>query len=214
MQKGLNEFSSVGKLHTLDAAVGVLDELIIAGAFSFLPGDSFGIAVFIDRPHGVGVEGGSDVVVLARFNEMAGFLDLFGQLFAPRGHPCELARHVDKFLNPPGDFLKIALHARAAVAENLSSAALIPVDPACLDDLIQNPSLFAPAFHFSFCFHSHSHSSVSFLTWDLIESRRPGKPARPLCRCEYTRGWNRDRVSERFPVHGFQSVPIPADNAL
>src|SRR5207247_10111429 len=42
MQKGLNEFCSVGKLHTIDPAVGVLDELIIAGAFSFLPGDSFG----------------------------------------------------------------------------------------------------------------------------------------------------------------------------
>jgi len=91
MQKGLNEFSSVGKLHTLDAAAGVLDELIIAGALSFLPGDSFGIAVFIDRPHGVGVEGGSDVVVLARFNEMAGFLGLFGQFLAAGGHAREFA---------------------------------------------------------------------------------------------------------------------------
>jgi hypothetical protein len=116
MQKRLHEFSFVRQLHPLDGTSGILDELVVAGAFSFLPGDPLGIAVFVDRPHGIGVEAGGSIIVLTRFDEMAGTLGFFCQRLPARRDAREFARDIDKFLYSTGDFLKIALYAGAAVA--------------------------------------------------------------------------------------------------
>ena len=72
MQDRLNLFSFVGKLDPLDGTAGVLNKFIVASALSCLPGNALGIAVFVNRPHGIGIETGGDVVMFARFGKVAG----------------------------------------------------------------------------------------------------------------------------------------------
>ena len=68
MQNRLDFLAFVRQLDAFDGPAGVLDKLVVAGALALLPGDALAVAVFVDRPHGVGVEAGGDVVVLARFS--------------------------------------------------------------------------------------------------------------------------------------------------
>jgi hypothetical protein len=66
-----------------------------------------GVAVFVNRPHSIGVKTGSDVVVLARFGIFAGGFGSAPLLVAARGSAGELARDIDKLLDTSTDFLKI-----------------------------------------------------------------------------------------------------------
>src|SRR4030095_16139196 len=136
---------------------------VIASAFSFLPTHTLRIAIFVNRPHGIGIETGGDVVVFARFGEVAGGFGGASFVFATRGGVAKLARDIDELLNSPANFLEISLHAGSAVAENFPSAALIPIDAARLDHLVKEPTLLAPAAHFSFGLQSRGHSSTSRL---------------------------------------------------
>jgi hypothetical protein len=61
-------------------------------------------------------------------------------------------------LDARADFVKIALRGGSAVAEYFASSPLIPIDAAVLNDLIEEPALFAPAAHFAFGFDSHGAS--------------------------------------------------------
>src|SRR5205823_10736427 len=133
------------------------DEIVIASALSFLPAHALRVAIFVNRPHRIGVETGGDVVVIARFGKVAGGLGFTALLFPASSGATKLARNINEFLNSPANFLEISLHARPAVAENFAGAALIPVDAAGLDHLIKEPTLFAPAAYFSLGLQSHGH---------------------------------------------------------
>src|SRR5215467_14633454 len=87
-------FSLVGQFDTLDGPAGVLDEFVIAGAFPFLPTDAVRVAVFVDRPHAIGVKTGSNIVVLASFGIFAGGFGLAALHFAACGSARELARDI------------------------------------------------------------------------------------------------------------------------
>src|SRR5581483_5152651 len=165
MQDGLNLFAVVGQLDPLDGPAGIFDKLVIAGAFALRPAHALGVAVFVDRPHGVGVKAGGDVVVFARFGAAAGRLGLAPLFFAARRGAAELARNIDELLNARADFLEIAGHARAAVAENFAAPALVPVDAAGLNHLVEKPALLAPAAHFAFGFKPHGHRKFSVEFW-------------------------------------------------
>src|ERR1043165_9915534 len=172
MQKRLNELSFVRKLNALDGSSRVLNKLVIANPFSFLPGDTLRIAVFINRPHGIGVENGSDEIVFPRFHQMTVSFRFTPQGFTPLGDPGELPWNVGELLDPARYLLKITLHARSAIAENFSGASLIPIYAAGLDYLIQNPPLFPPAFHFPLCFDSHGRTLPPLSGERSIRDRR------------------------------------------
>ena len=169
MQERLDFFAVIGQLDALDWPAGILNELVVAGAFAFLPVNALRVAVFVDRPHGVGVETGGDVVVVARFSEIAGSFGLAALFFAARRRLGEFARDIDEFFNPAAQLGQIFLDAGAAVADDFPGAALIPVDAAGLNHLIQDPALFAPAFHFPFGFDAHG---STFLIWSFLGNEK------------------------------------------
>ncbi len=161
MKNCLDLLALVRQLDALDRPAGILDKFVVTGALSFLPLDALRIAVFVDRPHGVGIKACGDVVVHARLREIAGRFGGAPLLLTARGGAGELARDIDEFLNAPADFLEIRLYARSAIADDFPRAALIPVDAASLNDLVQDPALLAPAANFTFGFDSHGLSCGS-----------------------------------------------------
>jgi hypothetical protein len=79
---------------------------------------------------------------------MAGSFRGAGLFFAPRRRAGKFPRDVDKLLYSPANFLKIALDARAAVAQNLSRSPLVPIDAPGLNYLVQYPA-FCARFRFA-----------------------------------------------------------------
>ena len=155
MQKRLDLFPLIGQLDAFDGTAGVLNKLVVAGALAFLPCHALGIAILVNRPHGVGVETSGDIIVIARVGEFAGGFGLSPLFFAARGGLGKLARDIDEFFDAATDFRQIWFDAGAAITNNLPGPALVPVNSLGLNDLIQDPALFAPTFHFAFGFESH-----------------------------------------------------------
>src|SRR5262245_1234135 len=136
MQDRLNLFVLVRKFNSLDGPAGILDELVITESFSFLPLNALRVVVFVDGPHGVGVEARGDVVVLARFGQLARGFGLTALFLAARGGLREFARYVDEFLDFTANVGEVFFDARAAIADNLAGSSLIPVDTPGLNDLV------------------------------------------------------------------------------
>src|SRR5436853_3854846 len=99
--KWLNLFPVVGQLDALDRPAGILNKLVVTRTFPFLPMDALGIAVFVNRPHRIGVETGGDIIMFARFGKVAGSFGFAALCFATRRSARELTRNVDEFLNAP-----------------------------------------------------------------------------------------------------------------
>src|SRR5919106_1630088 len=120
MQDGMDPFSFKGQLDTLNRAASILDEFIVTEAFSFLPINTLGITVFINRPGGVDVKTSSDVIVITCFEKMTGRFGFTALLFPARGRSGKFARDIDEFLNSPANLLKIAVHPWTTIAQDLS----------------------------------------------------------------------------------------------
>jgi len=175
VQQRLDGFSLIRQRHTLDRPAREPDELVVAGALFFSPGDPFGIVILVDRPHRVGVKDRRHVIVLARLHPVACLFGLAREILAALGGARELARDIGKFLHPAADLAHIAFHARTAVAQYLRSPALIPIQSPGLDHLIQEPSLLSPTSHFSFGLYSHKTSRFRY----LLRPFRAIEPALP-----------------------------------
>ena len=133
----MDEFALVGKFYPLDAPAGVPNEFVITSAFSFLPANSPRISVFIDRPHGIGVEARRNVEMVARFRQVSSVFGFTCLLFTADRGAGELARDVNELLNSSANFLEIALNPRTAIAQNFTRTSLVPVDATSLDDLVE-----------------------------------------------------------------------------
>src|SRR5687767_1733350 len=155
MQDRLDLLALIRQLDALDGSSRIFNEFVVTGALALLPRDALRIAVFIDRPHRVGIKAGGDIVVIARLREIAGRFGGAAQLLAPRRGAGEFARDIDELLNAAANFLQIGLHARAAIADDFTCPALVPIDAAGLNHLVQDPALFAPAANLTLGFDSH-----------------------------------------------------------
>ena len=93
--------------------------------------------------------------MLAGIHKVAGLLCLTSQIFAPGSDAGKLPRDIDELLHAAANLLNVPLHARTAIAQNLPGPTLVPVQATGLNDLIQQPTLLAPAFHLPFSLNSH-----------------------------------------------------------
>src|ERR1051326_8523292 len=150
--------SFIRKLDALDRPAGEADEFVVTLALLLAPGDALRIVVFVDSPHQIRVKSRRDVIVLARLDLVAGAFGLARQFLAARRRARELARDIGEFLHAPADLAQVRFDPGAAVAQNLAGAPLVPIEPACLDDLVEQPALLAPALHLTFGFDSHDGS--------------------------------------------------------
>ena len=93
--------------------------------------------------------------MLARFGEFAGAFGL-PSCASRRAAAWENSRGISTNFLMRLNLLEILFTAWAAIANNFSCSALVPIYPTGLDHLIQDPALFAPAFHFAFGFDPHT----------------------------------------------------------
>ena len=122
MQERLHFLAVIGQLDALDRSSRVLNELVVSGSLVFLPMDAVAVAVFVNRPHGVGVETGGDIIMVTRLSEIAGSFGSAALFFAARRRLGEFARDIDEFFDATAYFVQIFFDAGAAVADDFPGA--------------------------------------------------------------------------------------------